>query len=141
MKKSILLSITTVLAALLLAVSCSSVMTQKGQFKSIDERIKRHDFSGALKDLEKAKKKYYEEKDRVMFYLDAGMLAHYSGDYEKSNEYLTRAEYAIEELYTASISKAAASLLLNDNALDYSGEDYEDIYLNVFKALNYLHLG
>jgi hypothetical protein len=30
---------------------------------------------------------------------------------------------------------------LNDNALDYKGEDYEDIYLNIFKGLNYIALG
>jgi hypothetical protein len=75
-----------------------------------------------------------------MYYLDVGMLSHYFGNFEKSNDYLSKAEDAIEELYTASITKAAASLLLNDNALDYAGEDYEDIYLNVFKSLNYIQL-
>jgi hypothetical protein len=54
---------------------------------------------------------------------------------------LTKAEYAIEELFTKSISRAAASMLLNDNVMEYSGEDYEDIYLNIFKALNYLEMG
>jgi len=122
-------------------VSCSSIMTIKDQLKDINQQVAKRDFATALKILEKGKAKYYEAKDRVMFYLDAGMLSHYAGDYAKSNEYLTRAEYAIEELYTASVSKAIGSLLLNDNALDYSGEDYEDIYLNVFKALNYIHLG
>jgi len=69
-----------------------------------------------------------------------GMLYHYDGDYVKSNEFLTEAEYAIEDLYTKSVGKAVASMLLNDNALDYFGEDYEDIYLNIFKALNYFHM-
>jgi hypothetical protein len=116
------------------------MMTMKTQFKGVNEKIKKQDFTGALAEIEKSKDKYYEAKDRVMYYLDAGMLCHYAGQYEKSNEFLTNAEYAIEELYTASVSKAAASLLLNDNALDYAGEDYEDIYLNVFKALNYIYL-
>jgi hypothetical protein len=31
-------------------------------------------------------------------------------------------------------------MLLNDNTLAYAGEDYEDIYINIFKALNYLNL-
>ena len=68
------------------------------------------------------------------------MLYHLKGDFKKSNEMLTAAEYAIEELYTKSISKGATSLLLNDNALDYSGADYEDVYLNVFKSLNYVEM-
>jgi hypothetical protein len=91
--------------------------------------------------IEAAKGVEYKEKDRVLFYLDLGMLYHWSGEYEKSNEILTKAENAIEELFTRSISKAMASGVLNDNALDYSGEDYENIYLNVFKALNYIALG
>ena len=69
------------------------------------------------------------------------MLNFYNGNYEKSNEYLEKAEFAIEDNYTKSVGKGAASLLLNDNALDYAGEDYENIYINVFKALNYLDLG
>ncbi len=77
----------------------------------------------------------------MLYYLDLGMLHHYAGNYAKSNEFLQKAEYAIEELFTASVSKIATSLLLNDNALDYSGEDYEDIYLNIFKALNFIALG
>ena len=45
-----------------------------------------------------------------------------------------------DELYTKSLGRGAASMLLNDNILEYSGEDYEDVYLNVFKALNYVEL-
>ncbi|MEA2069157.1 MAG: hypothetical protein U9P12_08155, partial [Verrucomicrobiota bacterium] len=43
--------------------------------------------------------------------------------------------------FTKSLTRSASSLILNDNALAYAGEDYEDIYLNVFKSLNYLALG
>ncbi len=82
----------------------------------------------------------YADKDRVLLYLDKGMIYHYQGEYSKSNEQFDKAEWAIEELYTKSISKGASSMLLNDNALDYSGEVYENLYINIFKALNYIHL-
>jgi hypothetical protein len=129
------------LLVLLLSVSsCSSMMTMKAQYKGIDRMMTNRNFDKAIKQIEGAKEKNYSEKDRVLYYLDLGMLYHYNGEYEKSNALLTQAEYAIEDLFTKSVSKAAVSLLLNDNALDYFGEDYEDIYLNVFKALNYIHL-
>jgi hypothetical protein len=121
--------------------SCSSMVTIKAQYKGIDKMMENRNFDKAIKQIEKSKEKNYAEKDRVLYYLDLGMLYHYKGDYEKSNALLTEAEYAIEELFTKSVSKAALSLMLNDNALDYFGEDYEDIYLNVFKAINYIHLG
>lgn len=83
----------------------------------------------------------FKEKDIVLYYLNQGMLHHYAGNYDSSNKYLTLAERKMEDLFTKSVSRIGASFLLNDNVLDYSGEDYEDIYLNIFKALNYIHLG
>ena len=138
--KKILISF--LISVLLLAtfIGCSSMRTSKGQYVGVAEKLKEQDYDACLEQIEDSKDKFYKEKEKVLFYLDMGMLYHYDGDYVKSNEFLTEAEYAIEDLYTKSVGKAAASMLLNDNALDYFGEDYEDIYLNIFKALNYLHL-
>lgn len=124
----------------LILVGCASMATYKQQFVAIEEMIARRDFGGAITQLETAKDKYYQNKDRVIYYLDLGMLYHYNKNYVKSNEMLTLAEVAIDELYTKSVTRAATSMLLNDNVLAYDGEDYEDIYLNIFKALNYLKL-
>jgi uncharacterized protein len=126
---------------LLLIAACASTQTSTQQFANTDDMLLRGDYQAVIAQLESAKEKQYKAKDRVLYYLDLGMLHHYAGNYALSNEFLQKAEYAIEELFTAQISKIATSILLNDNALDYSGEDYEDIYLNIFKALNYIALG
>lgn len=126
--------------AILLLSGCASMATSKQQFVAIEEMVARRDFGGAITQLETTKDKYYQKKDQVIYYLDLGMLYHYNKQYAKSNEKLTMAEDAIEELYTKSVTRAATSMLLNDNVLAYDGEDYEDIYLNIFKALNYLKL-
>jgi len=138
--KKILLSI--FIASFLFAafIGCSSMRTSKGQYVGMMDNLRQRDYDACLVQIEESKDKFYKEKEKVLFYLDMGMLYHYCGDYKQSNEFLTEAEYAIEDLYTKSVGKGAASLLLNDNALDYFGEDYEDIYLNIFKALNYLHM-
>lgn len=133
--KAVLLLLSTIL------IGCGSLKTSKDHYLGIDQKVDFFDFRGAAKLLEAEKEESYGDKDRVLAHLDLGMLYHYAGDYKKSNEELTLAEERIEDLFTSSISKAVGSILLNDNALDYSGEDYEDIYLNVFKSLNYLHLG
>ena len=126
---------------LLAFVSCASVKTQQDQYVESVPLAREGAYEEAAQIVEAAKGDGYKEKDRVLYYLDQGMLYHWAKEYEKSNEMLTEAENAIEELFTKSVSKAVASGVLNDNALDYSGEDYEDIYLNVFKALNYIALG
>ncbi|MCK5737246.1 MAG: hypothetical protein KAH21_12250 [Spirochaetaceae bacterium] len=130
------------LAVVFLAlISCASVKTQQEQYVESVPLAREGLYDQASLIIEAAKGVDYKEKDRVLYYLDQGMLYHWDKEYELSNEMLSKAEDAIEELFTKSVSKAMASGVLNDNALDYSGEDYEDIYLNVFKSLNYIALG
>lgn len=129
-----------VLIFVIFGAGCSSTHTSTSQYEGLESLIATGDYSATIAQLEAAKGKQYKEKEKVLYYLDLGMLYHFAGNYAKSNELLEQAEMAMEELFTKSVSKMVTSLLLNDNALDYSGEDYEDIYLNVFKALNYLEL-
>ena len=82
----------------------------------------------------------YAEKDRFLYFVDAGMLNHYARHYDTSNVKLQLADAAAEELFTKSISRAAASLVLNDNVLEYAGEDYEILYANLVSAMNYIAL-
>lgn len=128
-------------ASLLLLTGCASLRTDKTHYAGTDAMLARADYAAALARVESAKEKAYGHHNRVVYYLDAGMLHHWNGDHEKSNEFLEMAERAIEENFTKSLSRSATSLILNDNVLAYAGEDYEDIYLNAFKALNYLALG
>ncbi len=126
---------------LVAAGGCAHMATQRGHLAAIDTQLQTHDVQGALTGIQVAKDKAYKGKDRILYYLDAGMLNHYNGLWAESNELLTKAEDGIEEAYTRSISSAAASLMLNDNTLEYAGEDYENVYLNVFKAINFLRQG
>ncbi|MDI3504544.1 MAG: uncharacterized protein PWP64_1480 [Candidatus Cloacimonadota bacterium] len=119
--------------------SCAAGIHSPRVAKSLDEALITRDLDAALAIVENPK--YYKAKERLLYYLDAGVLYHYKGDWAKSNELLDLAEDAIVELYTKSVARAGASMLINDNMLEYSGEDYEDVYINVFKALNYLKLG
>ncbi|QBG48133.1 hypothetical protein EGM51_12275 [Verrucomicrobia bacterium S94] len=129
------------LISLTLLSGCTYLRTDKGHYAGTKAMLAKGDYASAISRIEAAKEKFYTHKDRVVYYLDTGMLYHWNGQYEKSNEQLEKAERAIEANFTRSISRSASSLILNDNALAYAGEDYEDIYLNAFKALNYLALG
>ena len=82
----------------------------------------------------------YAGKDRLIYYIDAGLAHHYAGNTDSSVKLLLAAHDAAEELFTKSISRAAVSVLLNDNALEYAGEDYEYLYVNLINALNFLQL-
>ena len=121
-------------------IACSNIRTRDAYKESLLSNVQNRNFPGAIKIIEDTKEKSFSEKDRVLYYLYRGVLLHYNKEYIESNSSLDNAEAAIEENYTKSISRAASSMLLNDNSFAYSGEDYEDIYINIFKALNYINL-
>ena len=98
------------------------------------------DYEGARKRLEADKKSLYAGTDAVLYNLDSGMLAHFAGDYGASNERLSEAEKLMEYYYAKSVVQTVGSFILNDSLVDYAGEDYEDIYTNLFMALNYIQL-
>jgi len=97
-------------------------------------------YAGGVKSLEKNKKALYKNGDTILYYLDKGMLQHYAQQYSESSKLLQEGERAIEEAFTKSITQEISTYLINDNIRDYGGEDYEDIYINVFNALNYYHM-
>ena len=134
-----LISKLVVFLPLIIALSCGSVATKHSFYGPITTDLKTQKYNDAIIKVEVARTdNKYSKKDRLLYYMDAGMTHHYAFGYDPSNEQLTLAENAAEELFTKSVSRAAASLLLNDNILEYAGEDYEILYTNLIKALNYL---
>lgn len=124
-----------VLCILFVAIGCG---TSVRHYKPVEKAIDNREYEKAPDLIQEAREKgYYTEKDRVLYYLDLGLTNHYAGNYEASNRNLERAEESIQELYTRSISQKGFSLITNNNQLPYYGEEYENVYINVFKALNY----
>ncbi len=126
---------------IIIIAGCAGLKSHVDFYQAVRADLKKGDFFKAQNHIDAAKKdKKYLEKDRVLYYLDKGTILHYAGDYQPSNKILEDADQAMEELFTKSISKAALSLMLNDNVLEYDGEIFDNIYVNIFKALNYIHI-
>src|SRR5438445_12309675 len=73
--------------------------------------------------------------------MDRGMVQYVAGRYTHSVQSLSAGEALTEDLYTRRIHAEVEAFLTSDNALPYEGEDFEKVLLNVFMALNYVHLG
>ncbi len=136
LKKNIA-SITALPILLLFFTSCA---TNKN-FAEIDSSVTAGNFDIAQIQLEQQKEMLYTNKDLVLYELDAGMISHFNGDYTASNTNLSKAEKLIESYFAISITQTLSSYILNDTIIDYAGEDFEDIYTNIFMALNYIQLG
>lgn len=119
---------------------CASYQLDEAQH-SLRSTFAARDFDRTVQLLENYENKgIYKDKDHVLFNLEMGMAQHFNNQFDSSSSHLSEAEEQIEQLYTKSISRGLQSFLLtNDNSLEYNGEDYEDIYLNVFKSLNFIH--
>jgi len=97
------------------------------------------DFSGAIRDLE-ANREVFGNKNKLLYLMNSGAIHYYDGNFAESNIYFTKANRLSEELYTKSISNEAVGLI-NPNVIPYDGEDYENVMINAFMALNYIKLG
>jgi len=125
---------------LILVLQASSCATNKGAFLEIDRAVGKADFSQAIEEIrrgQEGKSAVYPAGNAISLYLDKGLLEHYAGNYRESSNDLQFAERLIEQAYTKSITESFFSYILNDNVKEYPGEDFEDIYINVFNALNY----
>lgn len=106
--------------------------------KEVNGLIAARDFAGAEARIAQEKQGSYGKKNQVLYYLDLGAVQHDGGKYKESDQSFEAAETRMEELYTKSVSKAAGTLLLNDNTTEYAGERFERALVNVYRALGYL---
>jgi len=139
------MQIKRVIFPLLLSVLFLGCTTSRNEkYAQVDSYVKSGNYGAALavyEDDDLAGSLYNSKKDKVLYYLDKGMLGFYDQRYQMSIDSLERAESLIEEYFTKSISQGAASYLLNDNVIEYGGEVHEDLYVNLFKALSFLETG
>lgn len=123
-----------ILAALLL-MGCAAAYSV--MMRDSLSRLKNQDYDGALAKLEKPS----GSTNRLLYHLERGLILHYQGDYQSSNQEFEAAERLIDKLYTRSLSRGVASLFTNDAIVPYSGEEFERVLIHYYRALNYNYLG
>ena len=116
--------------------SCASVMTVEPQVNRLASSGR---YAQALEVLND-RQAVYGKHNQLLFLLEKGMVLHLNGQYRESIPVFEDAKRLAEELYTESVSKIAASWVINDYALPYQGEDFERVMVNIFQALNYAAL-
>lgn len=106
----------------------------------IEASLRAHDPKGADAIVAVAENDY-GLKGRVLYGMDRGMTLQLAGDYQQSNAVLEQAEDELDRLYTRRIRTETLAFMTNDTALSYEGDPYEQVLINVLKALNYAVLG
>ncbi|MBN1962980.1 MAG: hypothetical protein JW841_18775 [Deltaproteobacteria bacterium] len=124
---------------LLLVSGCGGLNMEKHYQKMRGQMVAR-DYDDASKYLDKVKQDFYGEKNRLLFYMDKGMVLHLAGKYKESNQFLEKAKTTAQDLWTESVGSNAAAWITTDNALPYQGEDFEKVFIHFVAALNFIDL-
>ncbi len=122
------------LAALLPLGGCA---TYSAGFAAVEAQLAARNYEAALQALEHQS---HAARDRVLYLLNKGMLLRMKGDYAASNEALEAAKQRMEELYGLSLREQTLTFVINDATTSYVGEEYEQVLVHLYKALNYLDL-
>ena len=121
-------------AALLLAAGCATYVASNLELRT---QLQASDWETALARIEARK----GGTDRLLQLLQRGHVLHYAGRFDESNTTFQEAEDLAASLYTRSVSQTAASLIVNDLAVDYRGKPHELAMVPFYRAFNYLSLG
>lgn len=119
-------------------LSLSGCATYSDSFGTIQRNLAAGQYDAALQHIEK---QTGSKNDRVLYLLNKGMVLRMKREFAASNESLEAAKTEMERLYAASVSENALSFIVNDATVSYAGDDYEQVLVHLYMALNYLELG
>lgn len=78
--------------------------------------------------------------ERLLYYMELGLLNYLDGKYEESNRLLSQAEIIADELYTKRVGDLLSVAMSNPLFSPYTGASFERVQIHYYKSLNYLLL-
>lgn len=102
------------------------------------EAFERRDFAGAESVYKGAEE---EGVDQLIYLFDRGTVRNMAGRYEESiRDFLLADKLAEIKDYTA-LATEVASIITNDRIIHYKGEEFENVLISVYLALDFASLG
>lgn len=118
-----------------LLIGCAS--TGNKERSSLRNLISEKKFDQALSFVE-SNEFFKEERSKLLYFLEKGLIHHYKGDYFQSSLLLNQAIELSQQLFTKSISSSAKTAITNDSYDLYYGEKFERSLMYYYQALNHL---
>lgn len=114
--------------------NCSSASAKHESRVNIHANFYNNQLDLAAKKL-KSEYDQSSNKDVLLYLMEAGVVLHTQGNYEKSNNVFKEAA-KLSESIPYSVSGAAASFVLSDNSQNFQGENFERVIIYFYLALN-----
>jgi len=121
------------IAAMSMLASCATYNQRIGNYYN---QMINGDYKAASVSLDK-NKLLQAKRNRLLFLLEKGKLAHLMKQYDSSNMYFNQADLFIEDAHTT-VGDVALGTLLNPMMQAYKGEAFEKFMIHYYKTLNYL---
>lgn len=126
------------LVALLLALLLSGCATYGSGLNSTIQGLQNGDFAASEASLKKILSP--TGNDSLLYYTELAVIKHLQGDFAGSNALLETAERIADDLETTRLSDALVTMMSNPRQGPYGGADFEKMFINYYKALNYFGL-
>lgn len=126
-----------VVATALLLSSCASYIDKQKKLLTL---YKTRAYKEAFEELESSPLKE-SSKNRLLYLLEKASLFEKLGESKKAQKAYIEADKVVDELYTTSVLKTAASFIHNDSVTDYDGELFERITIHTLLAFSFLKQG
>ncbi len=123
-------------AVLFVSACAPSVQYQQ----AVNKQRAEGNYEGALKTFQE-NRRTYGRADKLLALYEEGALLYYAKKFDEALKTFERADRLGEELYTTSITRTISTGIVNDTMSEYSGEDFERVTVNIFKALIYAEKG
>ncbi len=126
----------TFFLCLLLLSACA---TYSGRVSEARRSFEYSEYDLAIEELKKLVERH--DKDELLYLMDLGLVYHTAGRYKEAIETFSLADKMAEVKDYTSVTEETASIITNDEAKTYKGDDYEKILINVYLAMGYTLLG
>lgn len=122
------------LGAVWLAAGCSSYVATSQKLRP---QVVSGDYQTALEEI----RSLNSGTSRLLYLYERALILNQESEFAASNAALDSAEVLLEDLYTRSVSREAAALLVNEGTREYRGERFEAAILHYFRIMNSINLG
>ena len=106
-----------------------------GKSGNYESSVKSGNYKEAVKILKK------NEKDDLLWYLDAGLISKYASDSNATDYFFNKSEDKIKqydkEVLAGTVMANVGAVLTNDTFMDYRPKIYEGIMVNTYKGMNF----
>jgi len=131
-----------IVAQLIVLALTSACVSARMSDHVIDNMFRDQEYGLAAERLRKGLEHQGDEgRDVLLYLMDLGLALHAAGDYRESNKVFLAADKMAEIKDYTSLAAEGATLLTSENLKSYKAEDFENVLINTYLAMNYALIG